>query len=231
MCSTTPSFEARVDFEHVCDRLIDGLDVLEAQAWDASTPALDAVTVAALQHHLSSASVLSPTSLTDRSAVAPMGGAISKRRTRTPSGSSGTTWSSSGESASCLTPSSHAMSTVAKQRPKQYKRPTPSKFCHVCGRKSHNVTVAICARIEDGMCRKVVCSFCFDKYGWDRSVLDAATRNGINKGAVRTNWICTHCRGGCVAKAQCNTYGRTNYKRHLKLRQRRCDAQQQRPVL
>jgi len=115
-------------------------------------------------------------------------------------------------------------STVAKQRPKQYKRPTPSKFCHVCGRKSHNVTVAVCARIEDGMCRKVVCEFCFDKYGWDRSVLDqAGAKAGVVLGGVRTSrWTCTHCRGRCVAKAQCNTYGRTNYKRHLKLRQRRC---------
>lgn len=106
-------------------------------------------------------------------------------------------------------------STVAKQRPKQWKRPTPSKFCHVCGRKSHTVQVVVCSRIEDGMCRKVVCKYCMEKYEWDVEVLS----NEIK----RKSWICPHCTNGCVAKAQCNTYGKTNYKRHLKLRKRRVD--------
>lgn len=99
--------------------------------------------------------------------------------------------------------------TVSKQRPKQYKRPTPSKFCHVCGRKTANVPVAICRRITEGMCRKVVCRCCFEKYGWDLHDMTSG------------DWVCTHCRDTCVARAQCNIYGRTNYKRHLRLRRRR----------
>lgn len=118
--------------------------------------------------------------------------------------------------------------TVAKQRPKHYKRPTASKFCHICARKSSNVAVAVCSRIEQGLCRKVVCEYCFEKYGWDREALDVAKRMqekegrdvGPCKGRKRA-WECPHCRGQCVAKAQCNTYGKINYKRHLKLRRKR----------
>lgn len=106
-----------------------------------------------------------------------------------------------------------AFPRVSRQRPKQYKRPTPSKFCHVCGRKSENIQVAVCSRIEQGMCRKVVCKCCFGKYGWDEDVL--------HDEAKRRKWSCPHCEGRCVSKAQCNTYGKTNYKRHLKLRRRR----------
>lgn len=119
-------------------------------------------------------------------------------------------------------------STVTKQRPKHYKRPTASKFCHICARKSSNVTVAVCSRIEEGLCRKVVCEYCFEKYGWDREALDVAKRvqekEGKNVGPCKGRkrfWECPHCRGQCVAKAQCNTYGKINYKRHLKLRRKR----------
>lgn len=92
--------------------------------------------------------------------------------------------------------------------------------------------VAVCSKIEDGLCRKVVCEFCFDKYGWDRTVLDDVKRakeQAKNGGEVqplkgrKRRWQCPHCLGICVAKAQCNTYGKTNYKRHLKLRSRRTD--------
>lgn len=119
-------------------------------------------------------------------------------------------------------------STVAKQRPKQYKRPTASRFCHVCGRKSSNVAVAVCSRIEQGLCRKVVCEFCFDKYGWDREALDVAKRMQEKEGkdveplkGRKRVWECPHCLGKCVEKAQCNTYGKINYKRHLRLRSKR----------
>lgn len=120
------------------------------------------------------------------------------------------------------------LSTVKKQRPKQYKRREPSRFCHLCGRRSPNVPMAICSRVMDGMCRKVVCEYCFQKHGWDRAVIDDAKRvrerNGSELDTVRgrkTVWECPHCQGKCGYKAQCKTYGRTNYKRHLRLKDKR----------
>lgn len=103
------------------------------------------------------------------------------------------------------------------QRPKQYKKATPSRFCHVCGRKSANIRVAICGRIARGLCRKVICELCFKRYGWDATNLLDAPPNPC--------WQCPHCTGMCVPKAQCNTYKRTNLKRHLALRERRCYRQ------
>lgn len=120
------------------------------------------------------------------------------------------------------------LSTVKKQRPKQYKRREPSRFCHLCGRRSPNVPMAICSRVMDGMCRKVVCEYCFEKHGWDRTVIDDAKRVRERKGSEldtvrgrKAVWECPHCQGICGYKAQCKTYGRTNYKRHLRLRDKR----------
>lgn len=141
--------------------------------------------------------------------------------------------SSGSSSAPDLHPPLPGLSTVKKQRPKQYKRREPSRFCHLCGRRSPNVPMAICSRVIDGMCRKVVCEFCFDKYGWDRSVIDDAKRvrakNGSELDTVRVRkaiWECPHCEGKCGHKAQCKTYGRTNYKRHLRLRNKRNEQQE-----
>lgn len=138
--------------------------------------------------------------------------------------------SSGSSSTTDLHPPPPGLSTVKKQRPKQYKRREPSRFCHLCGRRSPNVPMAICSRVIDGMCRKVVCEYCFEKYGWDRSVIDDAKRvrerNGSEMDTVtvrKTIWECPHCEGKCGHKAQCKTYGRTNYKRHLRLRNKRTE--------
>lgn len=119
-----------------------------------------------------------------------------------------------------------------KQKPKHYKKPTASKFCHICGRKSCKVTMAVCSRIEEGLCRKVICEHCFTKYNYDRRVIEEAKRirakGGKDADVIKqrkTYWECPHCTGKCVPKAQCNTYGKTNYKRHLKLRSRRSEKE------
>lgn len=121
--------------------------------------------------------------------------------------------------------------TVLKQRLRHYKRPTASKFCHICARKSANVPVVVCSRIEEGLCQKVVCEYCLNKYGWGHEGLDTIRRlqeTGRKDVGPRNErkraWVCPHCRGMCVARAQCNTYGRVNHKRHLKLRRKRDSA-------
>ncbi len=98
------------------------------------------------------------------------------------------------------------------QREKTYKCSQPSRFCHICGRKAVNIRVAACGRIMGNHCRKVVCERCVEKHGW----ADAPIH-----GIPTPSWSCPHCRGGCPPKAQCNTYGRTNFKRHLALLRRR----------
>lgn len=122
-------------------------------------------------------------------------------------------------------------STVVKQRLRHYKRPTASKFCHVCARKSTNVPVVVCSRIEEGLCRKVVCEYCLQKYGWQGEAHGATRRTqeieGMNVDSCRERkgvWVCPHCSGQCVARAQCNTYGKVNYRRHLKLRRKKDGA-------
>lgn len=89
---------------------------------------------------------------------------------------------------------------------KYYSNPTPSSHCHVCARTSKAVKFAICARIKQGLCRKVTCFKCFTKFGWD---WEAAVDN--------TEWICVHCRGECPEeRSQCYIYSRVNSKRESK---------------
>lgn len=119
-------------------------------------------------------------------------------------------------------------SAFVKQRLRHYKRPTASKFCHICARKSVNVPVVVCSRIEEGLCQKVVCEYCLKKYGWGQEKLDPTLRlqeteswDVGSRNEWKRMWICPHCSGKCVARAQCNTYGRVNHRRHLKLRRKR----------
>lgn len=101
----------------------------------------------------------------------------------------------------------------AVQSPRTYKRMISSRFCHVCGRNTDKVRFAACGRVKSGLCRKVICENCCSKSG-----LTAEAPLGLEP--VRS-WTCTHCRGICIPTAQCSTYGRTNFKRHLALRRRR----------
>lgn len=98
--------------------------------------------------------------------------------------------------------------TRGARRPKRYKSATPSRFCHVCGRKAATTRVALCGRLIDGLCRKVVCERCIIKYNWEK---DAP----VGKNTPDKNWSCPHCRGVCVPKASCSTYERINSKRKL----------------
>ena len=102
--------------------------------------------------------------------------------------------------------------SIPVQREKTYKNSEPSRFCHICGRKAINLRVAPCGRIIGNHCRKVVCERCVEKHRLDDAPLH---------GEPVASWSCPHCRASCPPKAQCNTYGRTNFKRHLALMQRR----------
>lgn len=65
---------------------------------------------------------------------------------------------------------------------------------------------AVCARIAEGLCRKVTCYKCFQKFGWD-----------WESAAGATDWVCVHCRGVCPeGRSQCFIYSRVNSKRESK---------------
>lgn len=89
---------------------------------------------------------------------------------------------------------------------KYYSNPTPSSHCHVCARTSKAVKFAVCARIAEGLCRKVTCYKCFVRFGWD---WEEAMRG--------RDWVCVHCRGVCPeGRSQCYIYSRVNSKRESK---------------
>lgn len=87
----------------------------------------------------------------------------------------------------------------------------PSKYCHVCGRNSKTVVVAVCANNKVGLCKKVVCNKCLivhdNKYDFTKL---RPTKEFWSK------WTCTHCRGSCPDKARCHQYQRNNAKRKQK---------------
>lgn len=65
---------------------------------------------------------------------------------------------------------------------------------------------AVCARIAEGLCRKVTCYKCFQKFGWD-----------WESAAGASDWVCVHCRGVCPeGRSQCFIYSRVNSKRESK---------------
>jgi len=86
---------------------------------------------------------------------------------------------------------------------RRYSKALPSRFCHVCARHVDNGTMMSCHNIAYGVCRKVVCSRCFDENGWDW------------ESAKKGKFVCCHCKGECPSKAQCNTYKKTNRKRSI----------------
>eukprot|EP00178_Gracilaria_changii_P016775 TRINITY_DN48139_c0_g1_i1.p1 TRINITY_DN48139_c0_g1~~TRINITY_DN48139_c0_g1_i1.p1 ORF type:complete len:280 (-),score=43.16 TRINITY_DN48139_c0_g1_i1:15-854(-) len=99
---------------------------------------------------------------------------------------------------------------VIAKRPykKYYSNPTPSSHCHVCARTSKAVRFATCARIRQGLCRKVICHKCFVKFGWN---WEEAMRD--------EEWLCVHCRGACPeGRSQCFIYARVNRRRGSKRR-------------
>jgi hypothetical protein len=110
--------------------------------------------------------------------------------------------------------------------------PMPSNFCHSCGRSRsrRNITsclpsnLVMCGRIQAG-CRKVVCASCIAKHGWAGGTSALDTNNtDVPVTQVDAGWACPHCAGLCGDFAQCATYGRTNFKRHVALREKRLAA-------
>lgn len=85
----------------------------------------------------------------------------------------------------------------------------PSKYCHVCGRRSASVRKVPCCYTEQNLCRKVVCEICIRRHDAEYSTT-----------AVRLNlpWTCMHCRGACPPTARCSQYDRNNERRRMKKR-------------
>lgn len=90
-------------------------------------------------------------------------------------------------------------------RKKKNKAKDPSRFCHICLRRSGTgVAQVVCANfVRDGSCRKVVCKACFEKYNFNVNIMETNI----------SEWVCPHCRDQCPKKAQCKTYERINARR------------------
>lgn len=122
---------------------------------------------------------------------------------------------------------------------RRYKIMQPSKFCHICVRSGELVTLAPCANVITGVCRKAICAKCFDKHGhgleWDQATQNhallakeqaALAARGAVLSQVRlpaSAWACFHCRNICPDSAQCKIYARTNKRRHMLLKQRKAE--------
>lgn len=94
---------------------------------------------------------------------------------------------------------------------KRYKVTQPSKFCHVCVRSGEQVTLAPCANVTTGLCRKAICKKCFGKHGfgneWDVASANTQLIRQLNAGEIDqlpgNAWTCLHCRSLCPSTAQC----------------------------
>lgn len=84
----------------------------------------------------------------------------------------------------------------------KFESPVASRFCHVCSRTPKNVRLAVCMKITDGVCRKVICEKCFDEYKY----------GDFEHAYTVKDWLCPHCSGICPERAQCRTYSRINDK-------------------
>mmetsp|Transcript_12766 Transcript_12766/g.21863 ORF Transcript_12766/g.21863 Transcript_12766/m.21863 type:complete len:606 (+) Transcript_12766:602-2419(+) len=91
----------------------------------------------------------------------------------------------------------------SKRKPKMYLNKEPSLYCHICARDSRKVPSVVCGNYTSGMCRKVVCKLCFEKFEWDFE--SASARTGA--------WQCSHCCEQCPDVARCHIYDRINAKR------------------
>jgi Zinc-finger domain of monoamine-oxidase A repressor R1 len=83
----------------------------------------------------------------------------------------------------------------------------PSRFCHLCNRKTDRERV-VCSNIERGTCRKSVCEPCFaehPEWSWEAAK------------APLSAWTCPHCLSLCstLRGAKCAVYKRTNARRRL----------------
>lgn len=107
---------------------------------------------------------------------------------------------------SCTTPTTPERRARSKtsRKPKTYTKPVASRFCHICSRtprRGHSA--AVCSRMAQGLCRKIVCEQCFREQGWD---FEATQQNP-------SLWRCPHCTDTCPARSQCHIYNRINARR------------------
>lgn len=99
-------------------------------------------------------------------------------------------------------------STRPRQTKLRYsKGAAPSKYCHVCGRSSKTVAVALCGNNKLGLCRKVVCDKCLLMH---QSEYWEIAKNPDLK------WNCMHCCNTCPERARCHQYQRNNLKRRMR---------------
>ena len=93
-----------------------------------------------------------------------------------------------------------------KRKPRTFRKPQVSDYCHICGRTSKTQKMSPCANIRVGTCQKAVCRICFEAYGWDW------TRANDPAGG----WPCCHCRKDCPPNSRCFVYQKSNEKRKQK---------------
>jgi len=103
------------------------------------------------------------------------------------------------------------------RKPKVYKDPKPSHYCHICQRPRNLV---ICSNFRTGTCRKCICERCFSDYflGVDyKTALSRSPSSGEAGGeGSGPMWYCTHCEKKCPQKARCVVYDRAVEKRRVK---------------
>lgn len=118
----------------------------------------------------------------------------------------------------------HKPTTKTKPRARPKGDLVASRFCHVCGRKRGNGPgrAAVCGRIKTRECRKTVCAHCLGKRAVEWGI-EALVLNGAHLAVseVGDEWECPHCRRLCGDKAQCATYRKTNWRRHVLLMKRK----------
>lgn len=94
---------------------------------------------------------------------------------------------------------------------RRYRDARPSNFCHICQKFQKGHAYVICANIQSGLCRKIVCKSCCFSFGWN-------WKEAMDSGNV---WCCPHCTDTCPSRAQCFTYERTNKRRRLGIMKKR----------
>lgn len=90
------------------------------------------------------------------------------------------------------------------RKPKTYAKPVASRFCHICSRMPRKGQgKAVCCKMQEGLCRKIVCEQCIREQGWDFNSIQANM----------STWQCPHCAGVCPPRSQCHIYNRINARR------------------
>jgi len=105
----------------------------------------------------------------------------------------------------------------SKKRRRGAVKTAPSRFCHVCFRKTRPTTeteLFACSSYTNATraCRKVECDRCILKQAQmtDAPAHEQAT---LLERARKGERLCLHCQGQCPPKAQCKFYSRTNEKK------------------